>query len=226
MNNYDLSVIIVGRNEEFLAKTVAEVFEKRRGKTEVIVVCDVVLPDPPIPSHPDATLIFNQAPVGQRAATNMGAKISTAKYIMKLDAHCALDEGFDVKMMESMQDNWTMIPVMRNLHVFDWVCSDGHRRYQGPSGPCKDCGKPTTKDVVWIAKTNPQSIGYRFDTDMHFQYHNDYGKQQTEGTIVGWKLYFDTKSVPSGIINFLTDLTDSHEFACGRNSLWLREDRK
>ena len=71
MNNYDLSVIIVGRNEEFLAKTVAEVFEKRRGKTEVIVVCDVVLPDPPIPSHPDATLIFNQAPVGQRAATNM-----------------------------------------------------------------------------------------------------------------------------------------------------------
>ena len=179
MNNYDLSVIIVGRNEEFLAKTVAEVFEKRRGKTEVIVVCDVVLPDPPIPPHPDATLIFNQAPVGQRAATNMGAKISTAKYIMKLDAHCALDEGFDVKMMESMQDNWTMIPVMRNLHAFDWVCPEGHRRYQGPSGPCKDCGKATMKDVVWIAKTNPQSIAYCFDRDMHFQYQNDYGKKQT-----------------------------------------------
>jgi len=176
---YDLSVILVARNEEFLAKTVAEVFEKRRGKTEVIVVCDVVLPDPPIPAHPDATLIFNQAPVGQRAATNMGAKVSKAKYIMKLDAHCALDEGFDVKMMESMQDNWTMIPVMRNLHAFDWVCPEGHRRYQGPSGPCKDCGKATMKDVVWIAKTNPQSIAYCFDRDMHFQYQNDYGKKQT-----------------------------------------------
>src|SRR3990167_7530605 len=33
-------------------------------------------------------------------------------------------------------------------------------------------------DIVWIAKNNPQSTAYRFDTDMHFQYHNEWGKKQ------------------------------------------------
>lgn len=175
MNKYDLSVVIVGCNEEFMSRTVDEVMEKKRGNTEVIVVCDEFLPNPPLKAYKEVTFVYNATPLGQRAATNMGAKLSQAKYIMKLDAHCALDEGFDVKMMKEMQDNYTMIPVMRNLHAFDWVCPDGHRRYQGPSGPCKECGKPTVKDVVWIAKTSPQSVGFRFDTDMHFQYWNDIG---------------------------------------------------
>jgi len=97
---------------------------------------------------------------------------------MKVDAHTAWDEGFDVKLMEDMQDNWTTVPIMRNLHVFDWVCPDGHRRYQGPSGECKDCGKPTTKDIVWIAKTSPQSTSFRFDKTLHFNYFGQYKKIQ------------------------------------------------
>ena len=58
------------------------------------------------------------------------------------------------------------------------MCENGHRRYQGPSGVCEECGKPTTRDVVWIPKKNPQSYAYRFDTDMHFQYWNDWGRKQ------------------------------------------------
>jgi hypothetical protein len=106
---------------------------------------------------------------------------------MKCDAHCAFDKGFDVKMMAEMRDDWTMLPVMRNLHAFNWVCEDGHTRYQSPSGPCKaclpsgrECGKPTRKDVVWIAKTNPQSISYCFDQEPHFQYFNIF-KKRPEG---------------------------------------------
>src|SRR4030065_2382717 len=97
---------------------------------------------------------------------------------MKVDAHCAFDQGFDVKMIADMQDDWTMLPVMRNLHAFDWVCPDGHRRYQSPSGVCTECGKETVRDVVWIAKTNPQSTSYRFDSTLHFQYHGEYKKKQ------------------------------------------------
>jgi len=94
--------------------------------------------------------------------------------------------------MEDMQDDWTVVPIMRNLHAFNWVCPDGHTRYQGPSGPCnhvveenpdgskKYCGKPTTMDVVWIAKTNPESTSYRFDTTMHFQYFTAF-KKRPEG---------------------------------------------
>jgi len=59
---------------------------------------------------------------------------------------------------------------MRNLHVFDWMCKDGHRRYQSPSGPCETCGKPTTKDVVWFPKPSPKTFTFRFDKTMHFQY--------------------------------------------------------
>ena len=120
------------------------------------------------------------------------------KYVMKVDAHCAFAQGFDRIMLEDMQDDITMAPLMRNLHAFDWVCPDGHRRYQGPSGPCQEeiierdpdgieskrtCGKPTTMDVVWIAKPSPQSTAYRFDKTLHFQYWNEYKKLQ-QGDLV------------------------------------------
>jgi hypothetical protein len=102
---------------------------------------------------------------------------------MKVDAHCAFDKGFDVKMMEAMQDDWTMVPIMRNLHAFDWVCPDGHRRYQSPSGPCKECGKETVQDILWRAKKSPQSTSYCFDSTLHFQYFGQY-KAKQEGDLV------------------------------------------
>ncbi len=175
---YDLSVLIPARSEMFLVRTIQDVFEHAEGKTEVIAVLDGAWAEPPIPDHPDLTLVYHPVSIGQRAAANEAARLSNAKYIMKVDAHCAFDQGFDVKMMRLMEDDITMVPVMLNLHAFDWVCPDGHRRYQGPSGTCAECGKPTIMDVVWIAKKNPQSTAYRFDTDMHFQYWNEYGKKQ------------------------------------------------
>lgn len=179
IKQYDLSIIIPARHEEFLVKTVEDIIEHKRGKTQVIVGLDGEWPLTPIPVHPDVVVLFYPESIGQRAISNQCVKISRAKYIMKVDAHCAFDEGFDVKMIEKMQDDITMVPVMRNLHAFDWVCPDGHRRYQGPSGVCADCGKETTKDVVWTPKRKPQSIAYRFDETMHFQYWNEYGKIQS-----------------------------------------------
>lgn len=166
----DLSIIIPARNEEFLQKTIEDILENIEGETEIIVALDGAWPPTPIKNHARVKIIFFPESIGQRAASNQAVRLSKAKYIMKVDAHCAFDKGFDVKMMANMQDDWTMVPTMRNLHAFNWVCADGHIRYQGPSGPCKDCGKETKKDVVWIAKTNPQSTAYRFDNDMHFQY--------------------------------------------------------
>jgi len=172
-----LSIIIPARNEMFLKKTIEDLLANIEGDTEIIAVLDGCWPDPPIEDHPKVTLIHHSEAVGQRAACNEAARLSKAKYIMKVDAHCAFDKGFDVKMMADMQDNWTMVPIMRNLHAFDWVCEAGHRRYQGPSGPCKECGKETKMDVVWIAKTNPASTSYCFDSEPHFQYFNDFKRR-------------------------------------------------
>jgi len=178
MTAKNLSILIPSRNEEFLARTIQDILENMEGDTEIIVGLDGKWAEPRILDHPKVTIVHVSESIGQRAMTNQLCRLSKAKYVLKCDAHCAFDKGFDVKMMKLMEPDITMIPVMRNLHAFDWVCPDGHRRYQSPSGPCTICGKPTVKDVVWIPKTNPQSTAYRFDKTMHFQYWNAFGKAQ------------------------------------------------
>lgn len=162
----------------FLARTAQDILDNIEGDTEIIVALDGQWADPGIPQHERVTIIYFPQSIGQRAATNQAARLSKAKYVMKVDAHCAFDKGFDVKMMADMQDNWTMVPLMKNLHAFDWVCSEGHRRYQGPSGPCIVCGKDTTRDILWIAKNSPKSTAYRFDNSLHFQYWKEFEKKQ------------------------------------------------
>ena len=174
---YDLSILIPSRNEMFLARTIEDILSNIEGNTEIIVGLDGLWADPPITDNPRVTIVHVSESIGQRAMTNHLCRLSSAKYIMKVDAHCAFDKGFDVKMMNDMQDDWTMVPVMRNLHAFNWVCPDGHIRYQGPSGPCTTCNKETVRDVVWIAKNNPQSTSYCFDSEPHFQYFNEFKKR-------------------------------------------------
>lgn len=166
----DLSILIPARCEMFLSRTVENILAHIEADTEIVCVLDGAWADPPILDNERVTLIHHSQSVGQRAATNEAAKVSTGRYLMKCDAHCAFDQGFDRKMLADMQDDWTLVPVMRNLHAFDWVCPDGHRRYQSPSGVCKECGKPTERDIVWRAKHNPQSTAYYFDRNLHFQY--------------------------------------------------------
>ena len=80
-----------------------------------------VWPKPGINQYPNVSVIFLPAAVRQRAATNIGARLSKAKYIAKVDAHTSYGEGWDVKMLEFFKehgDNITAVPVMRNLHAF------------------------------------------------------------------------------------------------------------
>lgn len=177
-NQYDLSILIPARNEMFLARTVQDLLENIEGNTEIIVVLDGAWSNPGMPQHERLTVVYFPQSIGQRAATNQAARLSKAKYLIKVDAHCAFDKGFDVKLMADMEDDITMVPVMRNLHVFDWVCKNGHRRYQGPSGPCTECGEETTRDIVWIPKDSPRSTSYCFDKTLHFQYFGEYKPKQ------------------------------------------------
>lgn len=177
---YDLSILIPSRNEAFLKNTIDDILANRRAKTEIIVVLDGSWPLEPIPDHPDVTLIYHPESIGQRAACNEAARVATAKYLMKVDAHCSFDEGFDVKMLADMQDDYTMVPIMRNLHVFDFVCKQcGWRQYQGQTpAACPECHNPTLeKEIVWRAKPSPQSKSYCFDSTPHFQYFGEYSKR-------------------------------------------------
>jgi len=184
MPKVDLSVIIPSRQEMFLKRTVEDILKNMRGETEVIVGLDGDWADPPLDDHPKVHIIHHSKSIGQRAITNEGARLSTAKYLMKCDAHCCFDEGFDVKMMADMQDNWTMVPLMKNFHVFNWICKKcGDIRYQGPTPvSCPKCDNTTDfhREIIWFAKGNPLSTSYCFDSEPHFQYFREF-KNRPEG---------------------------------------------
>ncbi len=178
---YDLSVILPSRREMFLRNTVEDILKNKRANTEIIVVLDDQWADPPLTQHPDVNIIFASKPMGQRAATNLGVRLSRAPYVMKLDAHCSWDEGYDAKMLEGFKkvgDNVTMVGIMRNLHCFDWKCYHcGLRTYQGPTPTvCKQCGKSDKirRRMVWEPRRNIKSTSYSFDSEPHFQYFEDY----------------------------------------------------
>jgi len=237
----------------FLKNTVDDLIKNKSDGTEIIVGLDGQWSNPPIEDHPDVTIIYYPESIGQRAMTNQCVKLSHAKYVMKVDAHCAFDKGFDRKMLEAFKevgDNTTMVPLMKNLHAFDWVCKKcGDRRYQDNTPTsCPKCDNKTDfeRDVVWIAKKSPNSVSYCFDPEPHFQY--DSGRKKTEeyqrGVIVGYGLWIDPSftatdsltqvmssplggSQPSSltsIISLLTNLTNSHHLPSGTYSFGNGED--
>jgi glycosyltransferase involved in cell wall biosynthesis len=183
----DLSVIIPSRNEEFLKNTVEDILKNKRGNTDIIVGLDGAWANPILEQHPDLNVIYYPESIGQRAISNQCVKLSRAKYIMKVDAHCAFDEGFDVKMLEAFKetgDNVAIAPGMRNLWVFDWKCYKcGKRVYQDKPNICPPNDRhpesvEMKKKILWIPKTNPFSTAYCFDPEPHFQYHGEQKKKQ------------------------------------------------
>lgn len=181
-----LSILIPARNEEFLGRTIQSILDNIEGDTNIIAVLDgydTEIPD--IPEDPRVILIKHHEAIGQRAATNEACRLSKSKYVAKVDAHCSFDKGFDRILMENMQDDWTVVPIMRNLHAFDWVCKKcGATKYQGPTPEVcwtENCdGKEFERDIKWIGKNNPQSTAYCFDPEPHFQYFKKF-KKRPEG---------------------------------------------
>lgn len=173
-----LSILIPARNEEFLARTIQDILENIELDTEIIVVMDGQWNEPPVPQHDRVNIIKTGKVVGQRAATNLACRLSKAKYVMKVDAHCAFDKGFDRKLVEDMQDDWTVVPTMRNLWAFDWKCYKcGKRVYQDKVNICPVCNTEMKKKIVWKGKESPRSNSYCFDTEPHFQYFREFNKR-------------------------------------------------
>jgi len=202
----DLSILIPARNEIFLNNTIEDILKNIEADTEVIVALDSEWADPSLDQHERVNVIYVPEAIGQRAATNLACKLSKARYVMKVDAHCSFDKGFDRKMLEGFKksgDNVTMVPIMRNLWAFDWKCMKcGSQWYQGPTPtvcmkvidtmegrkrrkkrvPNEVCDntfsdKGFERIMMWIGKERPQSKAYLFDPEPHFRYWNQYRKR-------------------------------------------------
>lgn len=195
MTPYHLSVLIPARNEfyydiDLLYETVANVLANTSNRTQVIAVLDgydANWPKQPLPSNSRLTVIHHRKSIGQRAATNEAARVATGEYVMKLDAHCALDENFDEKLLADFKPDWTVVPGQYNLLVFEWKCKrcDWTKDQSPKPGKCEKCGSRYLKQVkVWKPRDGKEgrrrayTHSWRFDTNLDFQYFGGYSSDE------------------------------------------------
>ena len=178
-----VSVIIPSRQERFLIPTIEDIFRNRRGECEVVAVLDQ--PDWPAgwkelcAKYPDLHTVHNGTSIGMRGSINKGVASAIsrgAKYIMKLDAHCLLDEGFDVKLLSDIEPNWIVIPRRKRLDPDNWTVLDvgkpdvDYHYLSFPDDP-NDFGGPGLNGKVWTErilqrKDKPE---YEIDDEMSSQ---------------------------------------------------------
>ncbi len=119
-----LSIVIPSRMEIYLQNTIDNIFDNAHGDIEVIVTLDGYWPNPAIKEDKRLTLIHFTEPIGQRQSVNRMVDIARGEYVMKLDAHCALNKGFDVILTKNCPDNWTVVPRKYDLDVETWTKRD------------------------------------------------------------------------------------------------------
>lgn len=208
-----LSFLIPARNEEFLGKTIEDLLANTGEESEIIVGLDGYWPEP-IEDHPRVKIFHVTEPIGQRAMQNQLCRLSRARYVAKVDAHCSFDKDFGNKMLEFFKehgDDMVAVPIMRNLHAFDWVCECGFSHYQDKGKTCPKCQKEMRKEIKWIGKRRPQSTSYCFDCEPHFQYFNEY-----KGRVEYKKQSEDFKSSESQSLQ-------GSFFMCTRHNYWKYE---
>lgn len=116
-----VSMLIPSRNEQFMPRTVQDIFEKAVGDIEVVVVLDGYLCE--LPKHSNLIVIQKGTKQGMRAAINSAAHTSHGKYLCKCDAHCMFAPGFDEALAAECEDNWMVIPRRYSLDAERW-CVD------------------------------------------------------------------------------------------------------
>lgn len=117
-----VSVLIPSRNEPFLQATVKDVLAKARGALEVIVVLDGYWPQPALPDDPRLIILHFGEAHGMRAGINAAVSASTGTYLLKLDAHVMLDDGFDEALKADYhEDNWILVPRRYALDPDTWA---------------------------------------------------------------------------------------------------------
>jgi len=115
-----VSAIIPARNEPYLQQTIDSLLNNAEGEIEVIAVLDGYWPEQPIKDDKRVVLIHNTEAQGMRSSINAAARIARGEYLMKTDAHCCFDKGFDVKLAQDCKPTWAMVPERYSLDINSW----------------------------------------------------------------------------------------------------------
>ena len=118
------SIIIPSRNERYLSKTVDDVFAKATGEIEVIVVLDGLTSFPLPEERKNLWFIHKASPEGLRPAIKDASYMANGKYLLKLDSHCMVSQGFDEVLKKDCEDNWVVVSRYYALDPEAWVVGD------------------------------------------------------------------------------------------------------
>lgn len=116
----ETSVIIPSRKEYFLDQTIYDIQKKFKGTYEIIVILDGAWAKP----VKGVRYIYNENAKGMRTAINQGVAVASGKYIMKLDAHCMVDDGIDEKLKAWHQETWVQTPRRKRFDPNKWTLTD------------------------------------------------------------------------------------------------------
>jgi glycosyltransferase involved in cell wall biosynthesis len=123
----DLSVIIPSRNSggtNFCSKTIEDILAKSETNIEVIVNVDEAWPTPLV-EDTRIHYIHPPTPQGLRSGVNAGVRMSKGKYIMKIDDHCLVGQGFDKILIDNhLDDRWVQIPRRYSLDAENWKINE------------------------------------------------------------------------------------------------------
>ena len=119
-----LSCIIPSHNDIYLHKTIDSIIENSAGEIEIIPVLDGYVPEKPFRDDPRIRPIFHSKNKGMREAINTGARESTGDYLMRTDEHCIFGERFDLIILDTIQDNWIVVPRRYFLDPIKWEVMD------------------------------------------------------------------------------------------------------
>lgn len=248
------SVIIPARNEKYLVPTIEDVFRNARGEVEIIAVLEGYYPEnwkAVTDKYPNLHTIHHSEAQGMRPAINAAAASAISrgtKYLMKLDAHCSVGEGFDEILKADCDKDWVVVPRRKRLDPETWTLKDvgkpdiDYHYLSFPDDP-SDFGGPGLNGKVWEQRIRERFGKPEYDIDdemssqgsgwfMHASYFQqlelmdaaNYGKFWNEAQELFLKCWL---SGGRGVINKKTHYAHWHKGKAGRGyklpESWLKQ---
>lgn len=122
---HTVTIVIPSRKEKYLNRTIHDLLQKATGPIEVIAVLDGYWPPAnEIIDDPRVHYIHYAEPRGMRNAINSAVAIARGEYILKTDAHCMFDRGFDEVLKADCRGNWVVVPRRYALDPDKWDTID------------------------------------------------------------------------------------------------------
>jgi glycosyltransferase involved in cell wall biosynthesis len=112
-------------NEPYLLNTINCILDNAEGDIEIFVNVDDGQQVEFARNDSRVTFNYPNSPLGMRGGINKGLAQAQGKYIMKCDAHCVFDKGFDTIITEQMEDDWLVIPRRYPLNADGWTRDKG-----------------------------------------------------------------------------------------------------